>query len=96
MGVGPACFYPKGKGQESLIVSEWADGSSVDANVEDEFSPIRAHIGDCNDNPYKIPKFFEERLSCNMPLNYMKFSKRNPLEEPSKEECLSIGLISWY
>ena len=34
---------------------------------------------------------YEERLACNMPLEHFIYMRRDPLLEPSKTECLSIG-----
>ena len=44
-----------------------------------------------NNNYYKIPELYEERLACNMPLEHFIYANRNPLLEPTRSECLSIG-----
>ena len=45
VGVGPECFFPTNK--ESIGGSkENFDGAIVPSDYEDEFYPIRPHIGD--------------------------------------------------
>ena len=44
-----------------------------------------------NNNYHKIPELYEERLSCNMPLEHFIYANRDPLMEPTRSECLSIG-----
>ncbi|CAG5078841.1 Oidioi.mRNA.OKI2018_I69.PAR.g9100.t1.cds [Oikopleura dioica] len=53
------------------------------------FQPIKS-----NDNPYRIKDFYESRLSCNLRVDsllYATAQRRSPLEEPNREECLSMG-----